>query len=86
MNKNQKKALYESIMKSVSRTVKRKLNEKEDYKNNHEMEQLLSVINDVEEPDVKENIIEAIQMLVRDFQGDVSDFNDGNMSYEEINK
>lgn len=27
MNRNQKKALYESIMKSVSKTVKNKLNE-----------------------------------------------------------
>lgn len=34
MNRIQKKILYESIMKSVSKTVKRKLNELQEYDNN----------------------------------------------------
>ena len=31
MNKMQKKALYENIMRSVSKTIKKRLNEDKDY-------------------------------------------------------
>lgn len=37
MNKIQKKRLYESIMKSVSKTVKKKLNEADDSFENNEI-------------------------------------------------
>ena len=43
MNKNRKRALYESIMKDVSKTIKRKINENvEDF----EAEELLNTLTD----------------------------------------
>lgn len=42
MNKNQKKSLYESIMKSVSKTVKRKLNE--DIMNSSSFEEVITTL------------------------------------------
>ena len=43
MNKNRKRALYESIMKDVSKTIKRKINENvEDF----EADELLNTLTD----------------------------------------
>lgn len=43
MNKNRKRALYESIMKDVSKTIKRKINENvEDF----EADELLDTLTD----------------------------------------
>lgn len=84
MNKNQKKALYESIMKTVSKTVKRKLNESIDY--NTYVNELLTEVNDVDDNDTRENILDAVYKLIRELQGYIKDLDDDDMSWEELNK
>ena len=85
MNTKNKKALYESIMKSVSKTVKRKLNEDtRDY--NYYLNELLVALDDADDADVKENVIDQLYNLLRELEGYVSDLYDGDMSYEELNK
>lgn len=83
MNKNQKKALYESIMKSVSKTVKRKLNENQSFEDYAYT--INTLLDETEDADLKENIIDNIHMMLTEIRGIVDDLNDGNISYEEVN-
>lgn len=83
MNKIQKKALYESIMKSVSKTIKKRLNENsgyEDYAYNINMR-----LDETGDESLKEDVIDNIHMMLTEIRGMVDQLNDGDISYEEVN-
>lgn len=85
MNKNQKKSLYESIMKSVSKTVKRKLNESRGDRYEDYAYAIRTILDENCDERTKEDVIDNIHMMLVDIRGMVDDLNDGNISYPEVN-
>ena len=83
MNKMQKKALYENIMRSVSKTIKRRLNEDNDYDNySYNINACLDEIGD---ESLKAEVINNIQRMLGDILKIVGLLNDGDISYDEVN-
>lgn len=84
MNKTQKKALYESIMKGVSKTIKRRLNEDqsyEDYAYN-----INACLDETGDERLKEEVLNNIHMMLTEIRMMVDQLNDGDISYEEVLK
>ena len=83
MNKMQKKALYENIMRSVSKTIKRRLNEDqsyEDYAYN-----INACLDETGDEHLKDEVLNNIQRMLEDILKIVGLLNDGDISYDEVN-
>ena len=81
MNKMQKKALYENIMRSVSKAIKKRLNEDNDYEDySYNINVCLDKIGD-------EGLkaINNIQRMLGDILKIVGLLNDDDISYDEVN-
>lgn len=82
MNKTQKKALYESIMKGVSKTIKRRLNEDqsyEDYAHN-----INACLDETGDESLKADVINNIHMMLKDILEIINQMDDGDISYDEV--
>ena len=83
MNKIQKKALYENIMRSVSKTIKRRLNENQSYEDYaYNINVCLDKTGD---ESLKAEVINNIQWMLEDILKIVGLLNDGDISYDEVN-
>lgn len=83
MNKIQKKALYENIMRSVSKTIKRRLNENqsyEDYAYN-----INACLDEAGDEHLKDEVLNNIHMMLTEIRQMVDQLNDGDISYDEVN-
>ena len=83
MNKIQKKALYENIMRSVSKTIKRRLNEDqsyEDYAYN-----INACLDEAGDEHLKDEVLNNIHMMLTEIRCMVDQLNDGDISYDEVN-
>lgn len=83
MNKIQKKALYENIMRSVSKTIKRRLNEDqsyEDYAYN-----INACLDEAGDEHLKDEVLNNIHMMLTEIRQMVDQMNDGDISYDEVN-
>ena len=79
----QKKALYENIMRSVSKTIKRRLNENqsyEDYAYN-----INACLDETGDERLKEEALNNIHMMLTEIRQMVDQLNDGDISYDEVN-
>ena len=79
----QKKALYENIMRSVSKTIKRRLNENqsyEDYAYN-----INACLDETGDERLKEEVLNNIHMMLTEIRQMVDQLNDGDISYDEVN-
>lgn len=82
MNKTQKKALYESIMKSVSKTIKKRLNEDESYE---DYAYNINVrLDETGDESLKADIINNIHMMLKDILEIINQMDDGDISYDEV--
>lgn len=78
----QKKALYENIMRSVSKTIKRRLNENqsyEDYAYN-----INACLDETGDEHLKDEVINYIHMMLTEIHMMVDQMNDGDISYDEV--
>ena len=83
MNKIQKKALYENIMRSISKTIKKRLNEDNDYEDySYNINVCLDEIGD---ESLKAEVINNIKRMLGDILKIVGLLNDGDISYDEVN-
>ena len=83
MDKIQKKALYENIMRSVSKTIKRRLNENqsyEDYAYN-----INACLDETGDESLKAEVLNNIHMMLTEIRQMVDQLNDGDISYDEVN-
>ena len=83
MNKMQKKALYENIMRSVSKTIKRRLNENqsyEDYACN-----INACLDETGDESLKAEVLNNIHIMLTEIRQMVDQLNDGDISYDEVN-
>ena len=78
MNKMQKKTLYENIMRSVSKAIKKRLNE--DYSYNINV-----CLDKIGDKSLKAEVINNIQRMLGDILKIVGLLNDGDISYDEVN-
>ena len=78
MNKMQKKALYENIMRSVSKAIKKRLNE--DYSYNINV-----CLDKIGDKSLKAEVINNIQRMLGDILKIVGLLNDSDISYDEVN-
>lgn len=79
----QKKALYENIMRSVSKTIKRRLNENqsyEDYAYN-----INACLDETGDESLKAEVLNNIHMMLTEIRQMVDQLNDGDISYDEVN-
>lgn len=79
----QKKALYENIMRSVSKTIKRRLNENqsyEDYAYNINV-----CLDETGDESLKAEVLNNIHMMLTEIRQMVDQLNDGDISYDEVN-
>lgn len=79
----QKKALYENIMRSVSKTIKRRLNENqsyEDYAYNINV-----CLDETGDESLKDEVLNNIHMMLTEIRQMVDQLNDGDISYDEVN-
>ena len=79
----QKKALYENIMRSVSRTIKKRLNEDqsyEDYAYN-----INACLDETGDESLKDEVLNNIHMMLTEIRCMVDQLNDGDISYDEVN-
>ena len=79
----QKKALYENIMRSVSKTIKRRLNEDqsyEDYAYN-----INACLYETGDEHLKDEVLNNIHMMLTEIRQMVDQLNDGDISYDEVN-
>lgn len=82
MNKTQKKALYESIMKSVSKTIKKRLNEDESYE---DYAYNINVrLDETGDESLKADVINNIHMMLKDILEIINQMDDGDISYDEV--
>lgn len=82
MNKIQKKALYESIMKSVSKTIKKRLNEDESYE---DYAYNINVrLDETGDESLKADVINNIHMMLKDILEIINQMDDGDISYDEV--
>lgn len=82
MNKIQKKALYESIMKNVSKTIKKRLNEDESYE---DYAYNINVrLDETGDESLKVDIINNIHMMLKDILEIINQMDDGDISYDEV--
>lgn len=82
MNKIQKKALYESIMKSVSNTIKKRLNEDESYE---DYAYNINVrLDETGDESLKADVINNIHMMLKDILEIINQMDDGDISYDEV--
>lgn len=82
MNKLQKKALYESIMKSVSKTIKKRLNEDESYE---DYAYNINVrLDETGDESLKADVINNIHMMLKDILEIINQMDDGDISYDEV--
>ena len=83
MNKMQKKALYENIMRSVSKAIKRRLNEDqsyEDYAYN-----INACLDETGDESLKDEVLNNIHKMLTEIRYMVDQLNDGDISYDEVN-
>ena len=79
----QKKAFYENLMRSVSKTIKRRLNEDNDYDNySYNINACLDEIGD---ESLKAEVINNIKRMLGDIRQMVDQLNDCDISYDEVN-
>ena len=79
----QKKALYENIMRSVSKTIKKRLNEDqsyEDYAYN-----INACLDETGDEKLKDEVLNNIHMMLTEIRQMVDQLNDGDISYDEVN-
>ena len=79
----QKKALYENIMRSVSNTIKKRLNEDqsyEDYAYN-----INACLDETGDEKLKDEVLNNIHMMLTEIRQMVDQLNDGDISYDEVN-
>lgn len=79
----QKKALYENIMRSVSKTIKRRLNEDqsyEDYAYN-----INTCLDETGDEGLKAEVLDNIHKMLTEIRQMVDQLNDGDISYDEVN-
>lgn len=79
----QKKALYENIMRSVSKTIKMRLNEDqsyEDYAYN-----INACLDETGDEKLKDEVLNNIHMMLTEIRQMVDQLNDGDISYDEVN-
>lgn len=82
MNKIQKKALYESIMKGVSKTIKKRLNEDESYE---DYAYNINVrLDETGDESLKADVINNIHMMLKDILEIINQMDDGDISYDEV--
>ena len=82
MNKIQKKALYESIMKSVSNTIKKRLNEDESYE---DYAYNINVrLDETGDESLIAEVIIYIHMMLKDILEIINQMDDGDISYDEV--
>lgn len=82
MNKTQKKALYESIMKGVSKTIKKRLNEDESYE---DYAYNINVrLDETGDESLKADVINNIHMMLKDILEIINQMDDGDISYDEV--
>lgn len=82
MNKIQKKARYESIMKSVSNTIKKRLNEDESYE---DYAYNINVrLDETGDESLKADVINNIHMMLKDILEIINQMDDGDISYDEV--
>ena len=74
----QKKTLYENIMRSVSKAIKKRLNE--DYSYNINV-----CLDKIGDKSLKAEVINNIQRMLGDILKIVGLLNDGDISYDEVN-
>ena len=79
----QKKALYENIMRSVSKAIKKRLNEDNDYEDySYNINVCLDEIGD---ESLKAEVINNIKRMLGDIRQMVDQLNDCDISYDEVN-
>ena len=79
----QKKALYENIMRSVSKTIKRRLKEDKSYEDySYNINVCLDKIGD---KSLKAEVLNNIHMMLTEIRQMVDQLNDGDISYAEVN-
>lgn len=79
----QKKALYENIMRSVSKTIKMRLNEDqsyEDYAYN-----INACLDETGDESLKDEVLNNIHKMLTEIRYMVDQLNDGDISYDEVN-
>ena len=79
-----KKALYENIMRSVSKTIKRRLNEDqsyEDYAYN-----INACLDETGDEHLKDEVLNNIHMMLTEIRQMVDQLNDGDISYADVLK
>ena len=79
----QKKALYENIMRSVSKTIKKRLNEDqsyEDYAYN-----INACLDETGDEKLKDEVLDNIHMMLTEIRQMVDQLNDGDISYADVN-
>ena len=79
----QKKALYENIMRSVSKTIKMRLNEDqsyEDYAYNINV-----CLDETGDESLKDEVLNNIHKMLTEIRYMVDQLNDGDISYDEVN-
>lgn len=79
----QKKAFYENNMRSVSKTIKKRLNEDneyEDYSYN-----INACLDEIGDESLKAEVINNIQRMLGDILKIVGLLNDDDISYDEVN-
>lgn len=82
MNKTQKKALYESIMKNVSKAIKKRLNEDESYE---DYAYNINVrLDETGDESLKADVINNIHMMLKDILEIINQMDDGDISYDEV--
>ena len=80
----QKKALYENIMRSVSNTIKKRLNEDqsyEDYAYN-----INACLDETGDEHLKDEVLNNIHMMLTEIRQMVDQLNDGDISYADVLK
>ena len=79
----QKKALYENIMRSVSKTIKMCLNEDqsyEDYAYN-----INACLDETGDESLKDEVLNNIHKMLTEIRYMADQLNDGDISYDEVN-
>ena len=80
----QKKALYENIMRSVSKAIKKRLNENqsyEDYAYN-----INACLDETGDEHLKDEVLNNIHMMLTEIRQMVDQLNDGDISYTDVLK
>ena len=80
----QKNALYENIMRSVSKAIKKRLNEDNDYEDySYNINVCLDETGDEH---LKDEVLNNIHMMLTEIRQMVDQLNDGDISYADVLK